>query len=467
MSRIILHTELNAEDNAMLQALYSRSSASVTDHIEKLQKVGSSKFMSQFYLGYGHASIGDCGTETLYFEGISMLAAKAIEDNPLFVGQECSSRYIDFSNQPFYNPYILETDNVLTGSLYGLYRNFYVSSLEPLKADLRKRLPIGPDDKETIYEKAIAARAFDILRGFLPAGATTNVAWTARLSNAAEHLIWMMHHPLEEVRELGVEAYRALYMKYPNSFKKEYCGHEAFSTSELLYELEGKEVFEYTSNISNFYAGGTFETFEYVMARSSMLEPDIDIDERISHLKSLNRPRKTKLPKHLQASQYPISITALLDFGAFRDIQRHRNGYCSMPMLNGYSGLHPWYIDNLPEELKNKAITLLTQVGEIYMRLVKENSRTGYSEIQRVAEAQYILPMGTTVLIYLKYSLQQAIYVAELRSSKTVHATLRPLAQAIGEKLGEYDVPVFYDKDESDWTIKRGEQDIVSVKQST
>src|SRR3954470_22058500 len=69
------------EDLAMLQALYSRSPASVTTHLDKVRSSGSSKFMSQYYVGYGHASIGDCGFTTVFIENYSMLAAKAIQDN--------------------------------------------------------------------------------------------------------------------------------------------------------------------------------------------------------------------------------------------------------------------------------------------------------------------------------------------------------------------------------------------------
>ena len=55
---VILH-DLHPEDGAMLQALYSRSPAGVESHLDKVEKAGAGKFMSQYYVGYGHASIGD------------------------------------------------------------------------------------------------------------------------------------------------------------------------------------------------------------------------------------------------------------------------------------------------------------------------------------------------------------------------------------------------------------------------
>jgi thymidylate synthase ThyX len=450
----------------MLQALYSRSAASVTDHLKKLEEVGSSKFMSQYYLGYGHASIGDCGNETMYFEGISMLAAKAIEDNPLFVGQECSSRYIDFGTSVFYNPGVEVGDALEIIELYVAYKDFYTSSLEPLKDSLRARFPIKEGDKIAIYEKAIAARAFDILRGFLPASATTNVAWTARLSNAHEHLVWMMHHPLDEVKKLGAQAYKQLHAKYPNSFKLDYAVIGNTSDVEThthgLKNIEGEEVFDFASEIDNFYLPFAIKKGSTKIADHSALKVFAGIEEDFGALAKLrpvfqNRPKRTKLHKHSLAAHCRMFVNGLIDFGSFRDLQRHRNGYCGMPILMDDYGLHPWYYENLTEELRKNAYVLLNKIHDTYKKFV-----TDPQNLDQRVQYQYLLPMGNLVLLNLDYSIHQAVYVAELRSGKTVHATLRPVAQAIGEKLEEAGVTVYYDKDESDWTMKRGEQDIIA-----
>src|SRR3990172_7428114 len=98
--------DLSPEDLAMLQALYSRSAASVMDHLEKVKATGSGKFMSQFYVGYGHKSIADCGSTTMFIEGVSLLAAKALQDWALYCGQETSTRYIEMSRQPILYPFV-------------------------------------------------------------------------------------------------------------------------------------------------------------------------------------------------------------------------------------------------------------------------------------------------------------------------------------------------------------------------
>src|SRR4030042_2909620 len=104
MAKIFVYDEFGPQDIAMMQALYSRSPMSVKDHVEKVKQAGSGKFMEQFYVGYGHASIADCGSTTLFAEKVSMLADKAIQDWPLYSGQETSTRYIDMSKQPMVDP---------------------------------------------------------------------------------------------------------------------------------------------------------------------------------------------------------------------------------------------------------------------------------------------------------------------------------------------------------------------------
>ena len=75
---------INAEAEAMIQALHSRSTGGLRKHLETLEKRGASNFMQNFYVGYGHKSIGDCGTTTVFIEGVSMLSAKAIQDSPIY-----------------------------------------------------------------------------------------------------------------------------------------------------------------------------------------------------------------------------------------------------------------------------------------------------------------------------------------------------------------------------------------------
>jgi thymidylate synthase ThyX len=460
--QIYLHTENNPEDNAMLQALYSRSPKSVNDHLAKLAKVGSGKFMEQFYLGYGHASIADCGFVTLYFEGVSMLAAKAIEDSPLFNGQECSSRYIDFSQQPFINPFTAGSAEYQAADLaLSELRLFYINNLEPVRESLRQRFPNENATQDMAvdlaYEKAIQAKAFDILRGYLPAGAATNVAWTTSLRKAHERLVLMMHHPLKEVQELACKAYGLLKEQYPHSFKSTYALAAAPGLSDLkdlLNNIEEDGVTNYLSEIESFYSDERRfceKVLQIVDCYKGTIYVDWPGDSPINLSHALpHRPPKQALPRHNSYARIPLEISLLLDFGSFRDIQRHRGGYCSNPVLDMKNGFHPWYYDQLPEESRQKVQGLFKTLSD------------AYGVIKNPLDRQYVSPMGTIVPVNLEYTVAQAVYVAELRTGKTVHPTLRKPMQELAKILAYHGVQVYADMDESDWTLRRGTQDIVA-----
>lgn len=152
-----------------------------------------------------------------------MLAAKAIQDNMLYSGQEASTRYIDFSNQPFLDP----IGNTISGAILTKLRDFYVGASSRVVAHLKTQFPKKDDEAQNIYDKAINARSFDILRSILPAGATTNLAWHTNLRQAADRITLLRHHPSQEIRDIITALETALQKSYPNSF-----GHKLYETTE-------------------------------------------------------------------------------------------------------------------------------------------------------------------------------------------------------------------------------------------
>jgi hypothetical protein len=61
------------------------------------------------------------------------------------------------------------------------------------------------------------------------------------------------------------------------------------------------------------------------------------------------------------------------------------------------------------------------------------------------------------------YGLPAALYTIELRSGKTVHATLRQVAQGMAAALQEHlpALVIHVDTDPDEWNLRRGTQDIV------
>lgn len=436
MSRIFIHDELPPEASAMLQALYSRSPESVATHIDKVRQQGSARFMESYYVGYGHASIGDCGTTTLYFEGVSILAAKAIQDNPLYSGQETSTRYIDFSRQGLHDP----VNTPESAALLRAWIDFYVAALEPLLEHLRQQHPREPGQNLSLWDKAIRARGFDILRSLLPAGVHTQLSWSTNLRQAHERLTLLRHHPLDEVRDLAERALTSLAERYPSSF-----GHRPQPDRDA-YLQQHQLALHYFDEPAAPADGFSYQT----SVNNDQLEA-----AALSWI--AERPPRANLPRLLaRFGHYHCQF--LLDYGSFRDLQRHRNGWCPIPLLRPDHGFHPWYLDQMPAFLREQAEQLLR---EQLKKLCQLQQHHGFSDAAR----QYFLPLGLRIVGELVYDLPEMVYVTELRSSSTVHPTLRQLAHAMHQALVKThpQLRLYTDLSPDPWDIRRGAQDIVRL----
>ncbi|HEY0979797.1 MAG TPA: FAD-dependent thymidylate synthase [Candidatus Paceibacterota bacterium] len=462
---VIILDGLPPEEGAMSQALYSRVPQSILSHLKKIREKGAESFMSTWYSGYGHNSIGDCGSTTLYFENVSMLAAKAVQNWSLYNGQEASTRYLDFTGRKIINPLggldntyfvYIPRESLINGEsvahtfipftsstannfsagekgkrIQEQWMAFYEKHMPLVKEYVRKLNPKKDEESPQQYEKAVSARAFDIMRAFIPAGMTTLVSWHSNVRQLRDHLDILKYHPSEEVARIAATAIGGLKATYPASFnKKDYV-----ATEEYL-KLRASQTSYFQSPLSDF-----------------SIDDSMFKEDRIRYYADLlkNRPPKTEVP-HEAGEAGTIHISFPIDFGSFRDVQRHRKGVCKMPLLTTTLGFHPWYLERLPEESRIEAETLIKE-------LVLEINSLPCSAIDK----QYYIPMGFQVYADFTWTIDQCFYVAELRSSETVHATLRVIAQKIGKWL-QKKIPhaaLHIDWSEDKWSYKRGSQDIV------
>lgn len=419
---------IGPESSAMLGALHSRSPGGIRSHLEVLAKRGASNFMANFYVGYGHKSIGDLGSTSVFIEGVSMLVAKAMQDFPLYNGQEVSTRYVDFSAQRFADPAGTPESKALLEEL----RAFYLSGVDRLVASLPERFPRAGGEDEKVYAKTVKARAFDIMRSFLPAAATTNLVWTGPLRQFADRLPILRNHPLEEVREVAAALEGALLGAFPSSFTdKRYPATEAYHAlcGEFAYFDEaGHPEFSVTHD---------------------GLRPD-----RLAAFRRVleSRPAKTELPYRVRECG-DLEFSFLLDFGSFRDLQRQRAVAMPMPLLTAGHGFESWYLEELGT-MRSEAEAFLT-------RYVPRAEGLGLPP----EALQYYLPMGFRTAVRLSGDLRALTYLVELRAGTTVHATLRRkairMAETLEERCGPSGLVLHYDRSPDRFDLKRGTQDIV------
>ena len=426
MANIFIYDEFSPEDTAMMQALYSRSPLSVVEHVEKVKSSGSGKFMETFYVGYGHASIADCGSTTIFIEQISILADKAVQDWQLYSGQETSTRYIDMAKQAIVDP--LNTPE--SQALINRWMDFYKDKQEELQEFLKQKYPMSEGEAEGVYLKAIKARCFDIMRGFLPAGITTQLSWHTNLRQAHDKLCWLRVHPLAEAREIAETILSKLKDKYGHSFSQTLMPEQENYRQDIM----SKENYVAPTKIAG------------VNLKTNISESDLKPYQNIID----KRPSRTGLPPFM-AELGTLTFEFNIDFGSFRDLQRHRNGICRMPLLTTDLGFNNWYLEQLPENLRTQAEALL-KTQEVALANLETSP-----EIK-----QYYIALGYNVYTRISYGLPAMVYVTELRSGRPVHPTLRKIALQMREQLLEKlpSLKLNCDLGADDFDIRRGLQDI-------
>jgi hypothetical protein len=147
-----------------------------------------------------------------------------------------------------------------------------------------------------------------------------------------------------------------------------------------------------------------------------------------------------------------VSFEFIMDFGSFRDVQRHRHGVCRMPLLTTSLGFNSWYLAQLPEALKDAAVKLI------------EGQVVAIGQLPTTPEIkQYYIALGFNVFTRITYGLPATVYVTELRSGKAVHPTLRKIAHKMYGGLIETfpKLKLHCDLGADDWDFRRGLQDIV------
>jgi thymidylate synthase ThyX len=463
-TKLMIVDDLAPEDEAMLQALYSRSAESAEVHLDKVKQADSGKFMNSYYVGYGHKSIADCGTTTMFIEGVSLLAAKAIQDWPLYSGQETSTRYIDMSKQRIVDP----VGTPESKAILDAWMSFYKGNQTRVAQTLVKRYPMRDGEKEEMYQRAIKARTFDILRGFLPAGITTQLSWHTNLRQAGDHLIGLVQHPATEIREMAHALREMLGSSYPSSGAGLSLAAVSGVDNKDQEARDARLVWERRVATEFTYPVESSLTASITVGRVNGRSIELLVGARNLGIRRYaeilaTRPKGCMLP-HFMTDLGQYSFEFLLDFGSFRDLQRHRNGVVRMPLLDTNWGFEHWYLQQLGDPnnedvggLRDEAVELI-HVQQARIRALPGNS----------VERQYYTALGFQVPCQVMFGLPSLLYFLELRSGKTVHPTLRKqvhtMIKIFQKNHPDDQIALHVDMDPDDWDVRRGDQTITEKK---
>lgn len=470
-------TNLPEEVVAYLFARYSRSRLSLRDDLRNMIEaedlgalIGAGEtdskidavsglqeraraFAEKYVLGYGHSSVAEHGVVHLALEDISILASKLIEDGRLASYTEKSTRYVAFDPSKVYYPKRVLAEPELADAYQKTVRGLldaYTGWTEEVVGKVKARTPRSEKQSERGYDAASRATAFDLLRYLLPAATHTNVGLTLN-ARTLEHLITkLLSQPLEEGQELGLRLKEEARHVVPTLLK--YADFNAYrADTGAAIETLARELLEEVPPAPN-NGGVRGERGSGV----SLVFSDSDADNRLvaailygaAHLpmemllaqvKTWDQSAKERVVDEYLARRGKhdapgralerlfCTVEMTLDYGAYRDVQRHRMATQTTQALTPALGFErPLALDEFGYGERYDALMALS--AETYDRLFA----AGLTH-----EAAYVLPLATRIRVLFTWNLREVAHFVELRSARQGHPSYRKIAQDVYYAVAE------------------------------
>lgn len=413
----------------------------------------ASDFLKKWWVDYGHNSLKDADRIRFAIEWVSQVFTKVIESPfpSLWDFQEKSTRYIHFWKESLVFPPDLEKFkywNEIKEITNELIAN-YLEYLPKVKSVLEKNKIVNRAEfsSDRSYDNTLNAKTFDIVRYLLPSNVSTSL-WASFSTRTLEsHLSWMMSHPLEEVKIVAKSMHEEAlklspwllrhvwFSEYEVSRREKLTNYveELLWSNELqeedevwLYQwIDDKDrvniIFEWDLD-DHICASILFETSrkEWLSYDECMdIVNDMDNSDKnvLMKLSFWDRGDYDRMPRALQHSS--VMFEFLVDFWAYRDIQRHRATsqlWQWTTAIHGYD--YPEYID-LPwmEDFKNAYDEIMTKATLLSKKAIIENSYL----------SEYSCALWHLVRTTFEMNPGQIAYVFEMRTTPWWHDSYRRL----------------------------------------
>lgn len=486
--RVYSVTGVPPEVQAYAMARYSRSAQSMRESIGELSSRRAEQFLDTFYFQYGHRSIADLAHLALAVEEISILAAIRLVDEPLWDGQERSTRYQDFRKSGYHTPATVAASP--HAALYrdtadGMFAAYHRLSRRLLDV-LTQNYPRPDEMDDGDYRRALRARAFDVARYILPLATHTSVGQVTSARVLERQIARLLADPLPEARAVG-EALRAACREPAHDITRDQIrralnGHsddaaltEILESPPLAPTLVkyadaapyASETYQEAAQAARAYLGDLTPNSAASVELASPASPEDEIAVSLLYRADVGghsyrqiqavvgdmthaqrrelidmsfrgRRRHDEWLREHQAG-YSLTFDLLLDAGAFRDLHRHRR---CIQIIQPFGAVHG--ADSPDEILRLGAGEAADDaIRSGLARDLGDAMKAGLTASRALAaeagdEAAYLLPLGMRVRALFKMDLAQAAYIAELRTGVGGHFSYRRIAwlmyQAVAER---------------------------------
>ncbi|MGH7383620.1 MAG: FAD-dependent thymidylate synthase [Candidatus Rokuibacteriota bacterium] len=404
---------------------------------------------------YGDDSVAQLGGVHLACEGASNILTKVLEWGRLMAYLEQSTRYVPYTDRPdgrfkYHVPAELDGHPLRGRYVEVLDRAFetYVRWIDPMREYWTRRLPRPAAEHDAAYRMTIRAKALDSLRGLLPAATRSNVGIFGTGQGYEALLLRMRAHPLREVRDYGDLMLTELRKVIPAFLKRlerperggiwsRYLAETGEATAavatRLLEGIEPEPRPEVT--LTDFDPEGEVKVVAAALYAVSRLPDDqllavarkLGPAERRQILDAYVGRRENRRHKPGRAFERTVyRFDVLGDYGAFRDLQRHRL------LTLEWQPLSPRHGHVTPDEL--------TEAGALpEWTRVMEDSAALHDALaaETPAVAPYAVAMAYRVRFYMELNAREAMHMIELRTAPQGHPAYRRVCQAMHRLIGE------------------------------
>jgi thymidylate synthase ThyX len=405
------------------------------------------KLYARVFNEYGDDSVAQLGGAHIACEYVSNVLTKALEWGRLMAYLEQSTRYVPYTDK-LHGRWRYHLPAEVQGSLRERYVSTmdaafetYASLIDTMQRHFAERFPRAPQDSEGVHRAAIRAKALDTLRGMLPAATQSNVGLYGSGQAYEALLLRLRAHPLEEVRACGEQMLTELRTLIPAFLTRvdvpdrggrwsEYLAATRDATraigARLLDGVEAEQRAEVT--LTDFDPDGEIKIVAAALYASSDLPDDqllaaarrMTADERTAVLRACvgDRGNRRHRPgRAFERTTYRFDV--LTDYGAFRDLQRHRLltlEWQPLSTRHGYSE---------PDALREAGVLdgwtrVMDASAELYEAMRGAGLETA---------APYAVAMAYRVRFYMEMNAREAMHVIELRTAPQGHPAYRRVCQ--------------------------------------
>jgi thymidylate synthase ThyX len=415
------------------------------------------RLYDRVFLEYGDDSVAQLGGVHLACEQASNVLTKVLEWGRLMSYLEQSTRYIAYDERLGGRYRYYRDPEVLASGLGTRYvgemdRLFdtYAELVPVVQEWCRQRYPKVAGDSDFVHHQSIRAKALDAVRGVLPAAALSNVGVYGTGQGYEALLLRMRAHPLAEARayaELMLPELRKVIPSFLSRVDRPERGgvwtQYLRSTREATGEVAAK-LFSGSTPNDETSPGVTLVDFDpdgEAKMLAAMLYPHVDLPEEriLERVRSMGADersalvrayvgergnRRHKPGRALERVSYRFDVCA--DYGAFRDLQRHRMLTIEWQPLRPANG----YI--LPE------VVVEAGAGERFADAMGRSAALHDALGDSFAsQASYAVCLAYRIRFSIQLNAREAMHMLELRTTPQGHPAYRHLCQQMHRLIAD------------------------------